>query len=445
LELKVTNRTNQLSASREQYRLLVETTKTIPFELGISDLCFRYMGPQAQTMLGVTSADALAPGFLESNLHPDDRDKTVAALAAMSDEAAAQIDIELRIRRRDGGYTWVRLIASVAAGLKAADDQGASDDAVLFRSFLGRDFPPESPAPGRTLRGVLFDVSQTHELELQLRQAQKLESVGRLASGVAHEINTPVQFVSDNVHFLKGAFGDLAGVLQKYQSLRAAVVEGTASTQMAEDIGQAEDAADLTYVLESAPSALDRSIDGLGRIAGIVRSMKDFAHPDQKEMAAIDLNQALSSTLTIARNEYKYVAEIETDFGDIPPVTCHAGEVNQVFLNIIVNAAHAIGDVVQGSDRRGRITVTSRHEGPDVIVSISDTGGGIPDHLRDQIFDPFFTTKPVGKGTGQGLAIARSVVVDKHGGEIRVETAVGKGTTFFVRLPIERRGDQIAA
>jgi len=173
--------------------------------------------------------------------------------------------------------------------------------------------------------------------------------------------------------------------------------------------------------------------------------MKEFAHPDSTEMSDIDLNRAIESTLVIASNEYKYVAEIETHLGEIPPVLCHAGEVNQAVLNIIVNAAHAIGDVVKDSGKLGKITVSTRHEGDSVIISIVDTGGGIPEHIRARIFDPFFTTKEVGKGTGQGLAIARSVLVDKHGGDLTMETAVGVGTTFHMRLPVAGKGQSKAA
>jgi signal transduction histidine kinase len=165
--------------------------------------------------------------------------------------------------------------------------------------------------------------------------------------------------------------------------------------------------------------------------------MKAFAHPDQREKAPVDLNQAILSTLTIARNEYKYVADVETELGDLPPVRCHAGDVNQAILNIVVNAAHAVADVVQGSGRKGRIVVCTVRDGDEVVVTIRDTGAGIPAAIRHRVFEPFFTTKEIGKGTGQGLAIARSVVVEKHGGELTFETEEGKGTTFFLRLPID--------
>jgi signal transduction histidine kinase len=298
---------------------------------------------------------------------------------------------------------------------------------------------------------MMLDVTEQRRLENDLAQAQKLESVGRLAAGVAHEINTPVQFVSDSVHFVREAMDDLAEIVDKYRNLRAATLNGDGSAPdavaAAKAAEEAEDDADLDYILENAPIALDRAREGLGRVAAIVRSMKEFAHPDRKEMATADLNQAIRSTLVIASNEYKYVAEVETGFDPaLPHVNCYAGEVNQVVLNLIVNAAHAIGDVVkeQGGGK-GKIRVATRVVGDCVEIAISDTGRGIPPEVRSRIFDPFFTTKEVGKGTGQGLAIARTVVVEKHGGTLHFETEVGKGTTFYIRLPIAGPANSSAA
>jgi signal transduction histidine kinase len=277
------------------------------------------------------------------------------------------------------------------------------------------------------------------QAEAELRQAQKLEAVGRLASGVAHEINTPVQFVSDSIHFLRDAMRDLIGTLEKLRLLRRAVSASGTFVEEAAAASEAEEAADLDYLFENGPKAVERSLEGLKRVTTIVKSMKEFAHPDTAEMITIDLNQAIESTLVIARNEYKYVADVETVFGVLPPVVCHAGEVNQAVLNIIVNAAHAIEELVKKTEKRGSISIKTSVEGEQVVVAISDTGGGIPETIRDRIFDPFFTTKEVGKGTGQGLAIARSVVVDKHGGELSLISEVGKGTTFFIRLPFAGR------
>jgi signal transduction histidine kinase len=185
------------------------------------------------------------------------------------------------------------------------------------------------------------------------------------------------------------------------------------------------------------PKALEQSLDGVRRVATIVRSMKEFSHVDRNsQKASADLNKALESTLIVARNELKYVADVETNYGDIPAVFCHLGDLNQVFLNLLINAAHAIGDAVKGTTKKGRIGVTTRRDGDSIEVSVSDTGTGIPETVRDKIFDPFFTTKEVGKGTGQGLALARAVVVEKHGGTLTFETEMGKGTTFCIRLPL---------
>ena len=200
-----------------------------------------------------------------------------------------------------------------------------------------------------------------------------------------------------------------------------------------------EDAADLDYLREQVPQAFERTLEGVGRVAGIVRAMKEFAHPDQREQSSADLNKALLNTLIVARNEYKYVAELETDLGELPPVLCYLSDLNQVFLNLVVNAAHAIGEVIGGGEQKGRITIRSRNLGERVEIAVADTGGGIAEAIRERIFDPFFTTKPVGQGTGQGLAIARSIVVDKHRGSLTFETEIGRGTTFYIRLPVSGR------
>jgi len=284
------------------------------------------------------------------------------------------------------------------------------------------------------------EVKARAKIEIELRQAQKLEAVGRLASGVAHEINTPIQFVNDNIHFVRDAMGELVTLVKRYQDVQQAVLASDANLESAQELAreasEAEETADLAYLLENVPVALERSLDGIDRVAKIVQSMKSFAHPDQDSKVAVDLNQAVTSTLTIARNEYKYVADVETEYGALPLVTCHVGEINQAVLNLIVNAAHAISDVVQGTERRGLIRVRTYVEEGAAVIAITDTGGGIPPHIRERIFEPFFTTKEVGKGTGQGLFIARSVIAEKHGGSLTFETETGKGTTFYVRLPI---------
>ena len=286
-------------------------------------------------------------------------------------------------------------------------------------------------------QGIGRDITGREEREMELRHAQKLESVGRLASGIAHEINTPIQFVGDNTRFVRGSFRCLQTLLSKYQELRDAAASGAVSPDLLAEVRRVEEESDCAYLLEEIPKALTQTLDGVTRVATLVRAMKDFAHPESKEKAAADLNKALLSTLAVARNELKSVAHVETDLGDLPPVVCNVSDLNQVFLNLLVNAAHAIGDVVKGTGKKGKIRVRTATEGKTVLVTITDTGCGIPEGIRTKVFDPFFTTKGVGRGTGQGLAIARSVVVERHKGTLTFESEVGKGTSFYVRLPVE--------
>ena len=284
---------------------------------------------------------------------------------------------------------------------------------------------------------VIDDVTEKSHMELELRHSQKLESVGRLAAGIAHEINTPIQFVGDNVSFLSSAFQGLLALCKAYQDLLKMAANSPLSDAGVAQQKCVEELADLDYIRETVPTAIAATIDGVGRVAKIVQSMKAFAHPDRGERSMSDINMALRNTLTVATNELKYVAVVETEFGDIPAVPCFLSDLNQVFLNLLVNAAHAIADVVEKTDKRGVIRVRTFQEKSDVVVAISDTGTGIPEAVCGKIFDPFFTTKGVGKGTGQGLALARSVVVEQHGGTLTFETEMGKGTTFFIRIPLE--------
>jgi len=274
------------------------------------------------------------------------------------------------------------------------------------------------------------------KVELELRQAQKLEAVGRLASGIAHEINTPIQFSKDSISFVQEACADMLALLDEYAKLRGSSADAAAAAVLGAGIEEREEAMDLPYLREHMPKAIVRALDGMQRVATIVGAMKEFAHPDGKEKEAGDLNRAITSTSEIVRNETKYVADVQLDLGELPHIPCHLGELNQVFVNLIVNAAHAIGDSLSETRIRGLILIKSWATASDVYVSISDDGTGIPEAARDSVFLPFFTTKEVGRGTGQGLAISRSVVMEKHGGSLSFETETGKGTIFTIRLPI---------
>jgi signal transduction histidine kinase len=409
LEKKVATRMQELETSREQYRMLVETTQAVPWQWNIHSRQFTYVGPQAAALLGCSCETWLEPGFLDQRMHSED------ARAMANDWRNGGYDFEFRLRREDDRWIWVRNIVS-------ARDDGSN-----------------------LLNGLLLDITEKRHMEVELQQAQKLEAVGRLASGVAHEINTPVQFASDSVHFLRDSFGDLLPLLTRYRRIRDLAREGVVPAHVLAEAERAEVAADIDFLLENMPKAVERSSEGLDRVADIVRAMKAFAHPDATEKAPADINQAILTTITVARNEYKYVANLETDLGELPAVLCHVGTLNQVFLNLIVNAAHAIGDVVRDTDDKGLIKVSTRLDDNQIVVGVSDTGAGIPEEIRTRVFDPFFTTKEVGRGTGQGLSIARSVIVDKHGGTIEFESEVGRGTTFTIRLPVDGRPRNVAA
>lgn len=295
-----------------------------------------------------------------------------------------------------------------------------------------------SPAPAgrnRLARLLLVNDVTEHRIAQQLRaQGSKLESVGQLAAGIAHEINTPVQFVGDNLRFLSEAFADIGAVQAAYAELRRQIDDHAAAVAVDETV----DRVDMAYLDEEVPKAITQGLEGVDRIATIVRALKEFSHPDGGAMQEVNLAQAIASTLVVARNEYKYVAELESRLdGDMPRVRCIGGEINQVILNLVVNAAHAIGDVVKGTGKMGKITVALQRDGEHAVITVADTGTGIPDHIHKRIFDPFFTTKGVGKGTGQGLYITREIVVKKHGGTLSVDSTHGQGTTFTIRLPIE--------
>ena len=280
------------------------------------------------------------------------------------------------------------------------------------------------------------DISEKRQMEIELRHAQKLEAVGGLAAGIAHEINTPIQFIGDNTRFLQDSFRDGLEMITKYHEIRQQAQNGPVHPDLLRDLDAICLKIEWDFLVTEIPKALDQMLDGVKRVATIVLAMKEFSHVDRSaEKTPADLNKAIESTLIVSRSETKYVADVETDLGALPPVSCYLGDLNQVFLNLFVNAAHAMGDVMKVTGQKGRMIIKTWQDGDCVVVTVSDTGTGIPEGVRGKIFDPFFTTKEVGKGSGQGLALAHAIVVEKHGGTLTFETAMGQGTTFCVRLP----------
>ncbi|MBI2948206.1 MAG: PAS domain S-box protein [Verrucomicrobia bacterium] len=375
-----------------------------------------YNSPSYQTVLGYSPNELQGTWSMEQT-HPDDRAKLIEAAAETKSTGVGKF-IEYRMRHKDGSW---RTLESHAGVIRNA--RGEIENILI----VARDVTERKRAE-----------KEREMMEVQLRHAQKMESIGRLAAGIAHEINTPIQYIGDNARFTKDAFDGLSRLLALQQRLLdAARTQALTSGPLAE-LEAAVQQADLDYLLAEIPKAIEQSLEGVERVARIVGAMKEFSHPGTEEKIAIDLNKAIESTLTVTRNEWKYVADAVTQFDpNLPMVQCLAAELNQVILNIIVNAAHAIADAAaHGKKGKGTITLSTRNCGPEVEIRIADTGTGIPEKVRDRIFEPFFTTKQMGKGTGQGLAIAHSVVVDKHGGTIHFETEVGQGTTFILRLPV---------
>jgi two-component system, NtrC family, sensor kinase len=274
----------------------------------------------------------------------------------------------------------------------------------------------------------------------QLLHAQKLEAVGQLASGIAHEINTPIQFIAANLDFINDAFTGFNDIFNRCIDLVEECKGNKLDERRIIALGEDIELLDWDYLQQEIPSAIDQSKVGTERVASIVRAMKEFSHPSPRKKVPADLNQIVRTTVTIARNEWKYCAEVTLDLAPgLPPVPCHRDEIGQVLLNILINAAHSIQEKVGKFDgkRKGRITIVTRHEGNDAIITVQDTGCGIGTQIQDRIFDPFFTTKEVGFGTGQGLAIAHDVITSKHKGSITFHSEVDEGTTFCITLPLD--------
>jgi PAS domain S-box-containing protein len=345
----------------------------------------------------------------------------------------------------DCGIRWLHPeIKTEIARWLATESSYRSDNLAYEREgktrFLGMNVL-RIPAKGGERTGFIItgaDVTDRMVLELQLRQAQKLEGIGQLAAGIAHEINTPTQFVGDNIRFLKDSWGPVAEFLNFCGTLQSECATGQLSGEHLQQFCELHKKCDLEYLSEHIPKAIDLCLEGVKRIAKIVKGFKEFSHPGSEEKQTINLNQAIETTISVAKHEWKYCADVVTAFDeDLPAVPCLIGEFNQVILNLIVNSAHAISSAAEkNGSGKGTITISTRREGDWARIAVGDTGAGIPAEIRSRVFEPFFTTKEVGKGTGQGLALAHAAIVKRHQGQLWFESELGKGTTFFIRLPL---------
>ena len=404
---------------------------------------------QAQAELSTSHAEAeqLLSSISSILIGVDDHGRitrwNAAAAATFAIPSAAALDRPLD----DLGIHWhapgvgERMAAIAALGKSLRLDDLEFRDAAGKDRSLGATIHPIRGEQGQH-RGYVFlgvEISQRKQLQEQLRQAQKLEAIGQLAAGVAHEINTPTQYVGDNIRFLEESWKKLNPLLGLIGRL-SQPAEGIAhSRELAAELHAAAVEAEIDYLVQEVPKALAQSLDGVERVSQIVKAMREFSHRGSLEKESADLNRAIEAAITVSRNEWKYVADVKTDLDPaLPLVQCVIGQLQQVILNLLINAAHAIGEKIgPDSQQKGVIHVTTRLVPDAVEIRIEDTGTGIPEELRSRVFEPFFTTKPVGKGTGQGLALVHSLIVKGHSGKIWIESPPGKGAAFVIQLPLE--------
>ena len=403
LELMVAKRTAELRSADDQYRIITETASdgimTMDLEGNI-----RFANTAAGLIFGYPAGDLAGQRF--SSLVP-------------------QFKSDVPVMRPRSGPA-VEIIGNHRNGRAM----------TLEISFAG-----SLDGGGNTiLTAVLRDVTERKGLEGNRALAQKLESIGRLAAGVAHEINTPIQYTADNLDFIQRSCDSVEQMLGVHRRLVEACEAAAPTAGLISELRRITQREKVDYLWGQTPNAIREASEGVRRVASIVRAMHEFAHPGAAKMTPTDLNRLIESTVIVSRNRWKDAAELHVELDPaLPPVACVAGELSQVFLNLIVNAADAVIDTVNGRrGQKGTIRITSRREGEFIEVRVSDSGIGIPQAVQPKVFDPFFTTKDIGCGSGQGLAIAHAIVVQKHHGNIDFETALGAGTTFIVRLPIEQ-------
>ncbi|MEJ2693377.1 MAG: ATP-binding protein [Candidatus Thiodiazotropha sp.] len=371
---------------------------------------YPYIGPGTGSLLGKPEDDPDNDiQQLFSDVHQRDKERLEQALRT-SFEKLQPINVEYRINQPGGGNRWILCSAQ----------------------------PRQTQNGNRLWDGILLDITDRKNLEFQFLQAQKLESVGQLAAGIAHEINTPTQYVQDNTRFLKDSFEDYMKAIGTYRQLRNQLTDKLVPTAWLEVVDETSEELDFDYLNEEIPQALSQSLDGLNRITTIVSAMKEFSHPGTDTKEPVDINAVIENLATVTRNEWKYVADLELNLSDeLPSPMGFRDKVGQVILNLIVNASHAISDKIDsGAFERGHIGISTRYQNEQVEIRVCDDGLGIPYDIQQKIFDPFFTTKDVGKGTGQGLSIAQSVIVEQHQGSLSVESTPGEGATFTIQLPM---------
>lgn len=405
--------------TRQQMQMIVNSSHAIVFKVQSGDhMAVVYLTENVEQYGYKTEAFTDGSLSLEDVIHPDDRNGFSQLIRDVVDQHTNEIDCELRVVARTGATHWMHCQAS---GIRDEDNQ------VLY------------------IQGILMDISERRNIqkerdimEVRLRQAQKMESLGQLSAGIAHEINSPTQFLGDSLHFLQHSFGDVVQLMEQYEQLRCAAESQHLLQHERALIHDVMTPTEKAFLLREIPRSLERALKGIQRITDIVWAMKEFSHPGTTEPVAADLNKAVKNAVLVAKNEWKYVAEMQLELSEtLPLVQCVPGEINQALLNLIINAAHAVKE--KRSDDKGAkgvIHIQTRVEEDVAVIDIADSGCGIPVDIQSRIFDPFFTTKDVGKGTGQGLTIVYNIIVHTHRGKISFESEAHAGTVFHVMLPL---------
>lgn len=406
---------------REKEQFLSDVTNSMSEGFVVIDQqgAVRYTNPESEWLLGWDGVEMEGRQFVElvyGDKQPTGENSVKSAIDMTLRDGLIRTGFDDVFLHKEGRQ--VDVAFSVSPLLREVSDSGV---VVTFNDISERKRADE----------------ERRNLERQLNQTHKMEAVGQLAGGIAHEINTPIQYVGDNLKFIKESYEDLGSLLQDYSNLMHKAAEIPELEAEAAKVKETIDEIDLAYLEEETSNAIQQSISGASQVAHIVLAMKEFAHPGSKQMALADMNRIVSNAVAVCKNEWKYVADTDLKLGEnLPQVECLGGEISQVVLNLVINAAHAIE--AAKLQQKGKITITTSHSENSVEVRVADTGTGIPMEVQDSVFNPFFTTKDVGRGTGQGLAIAQDIVMGKHQGELFFETEEGSGTTFVMRLPLHR-------
>ncbi|MCU7874931.1 MAG: PAS domain-containing protein [Candidatus Thiodiazotropha sp. (ex Lucinoma borealis)] len=398
----------QLAQAHEQNSRLLSSLTSILIGVDERD-CISHWNEQAAQTFGILAEQVLGNPMLSCSIGWDWAQVTSHILMCQSD-CKQTSRFEVRFKPENGTNRLLSVCATPFMG-----ESGSHEGYLL----------------------IADDVTEQKQLDSEMQQMQKLQSIGQLAAGIAHEINTPIQYIGDNVRFLREAFVDIADIISDERAVVEAARIGNVSPELIAQLDDKIEEVDLEYLEEELPNTIQQTLDGVDHVATIVRAMKEFSHPGSEEKTATNINKVVESTVIVTRNVWKYHAQMKLDLDpSIPQVLCLPGPVNEVILNIIVNAAHAIADRVGDSGDMGLIQITTGCEGGWVVVRIGDSGTGIPEDAQVHVFDPFFTTKDVGQGTGQGLSLSHRIIVEQHDGELNFETEIGVGTTFIIKLPL---------